>query len=92
MTNFIIEIKSIFGNIVNYLTNSWFYEYLSKLFKETKPSSKFNTSRSIIKKSKWKITNNERKTSESIGQSNRNSKISKWFKPQKDDTKIKKEK
>jgi hypothetical protein len=52
VSNFMIEMKVITGNIINYLTNTQFYSYLNQLFsnKEDIPSSdSSNKTRSMIK-------------------------------------------
>lgn len=79
INNFIIEIKNITWNIVDYLTNTKFYKYLSDSFsKDEIPSSE---NKSMIKENSWQTTKTQERTSENIGQNNRNSKISEWLKP-----------
>lgn len=76
INNFLIEVKIISGNIINYLSNTNFYLYLSKLFSsdEVTNGSKPENSSRIYKEN----SSNERK----IGQSEGNSKISEWLKPE----------
>jgi len=85
INNLLIELKIITGNIINYLSNTNFYLYLSKLFssKEEKEEKEevTSTGRSQSEKSSRiykESSSNERK----IGQSDVNSKISEWLKPE----------
>jgi hypothetical protein len=84
MNNFIIEIRLIIAKTVDYLTNTHFYIFLSKLFLDpsSENQSKPNKSGSMISEISRETPNDQRKTSESIRQSNRNSKISEWLKPE----------
>jgi hypothetical protein len=84
ITHFFKEIKIISWNIINYLSSSHFYQFLNKLFSlNDDPSSKTNGKiESMIRESNEQTTRNETKTSESIGQNNRNTTISEWLKPE----------
>jgi len=48
VSNFIIEMKIIIGNIVNYLTNTHFYNYLTELFYNKPSNETTNKNGSII--------------------------------------------
>lgn len=82
INNLLIEFKIIINNTVDYLTNTHFYMFLSKLFSNpsSEIESKSNKTGSMMEEISRKTTNGERKTSESIRQSDRNSKISEWLK------------
>lgn len=72
ISNFFKEIKFIFSNTIDYLTNTHFYKYLTKLFStkeiiENKPSKSPRTNQ----ENSW----NE----ENITKSERNSKVSEWL-------------
>ena len=84
INNLLIEFKIIINNTVDYLTNTHFYMFLSKLFSNpsSEIESKSNKTGSMMEEISRKTTNGERKTSESIRQSDRNSKISEWLKPE----------
>lgn len=82
------EIRFITWNIVDYLSNTHFYQYLNKLFSlndDDDPSSEVykDTGKieSMIRESNEQTTRNETKTSENIRPSDRYSKISEWLKP-----------
>jgi hypothetical protein len=79
INNFLIELKIITGNIINYLSNTNFYLYLTKLFSSeeefsSRGRSKSENSYGIYKES----SSNESK----VGQGEGNSKISEWLKPE----------
>jgi hypothetical protein len=80
MNDFIIEIRIIIAKTVDYLTNTHFYIFLSKLFLDpsSENQSKPNKTGSMIRENSFETNTNETK----IGQSNRNSKISEWLKPE----------
>lgn len=84
ITNFINEIKMVTSNITDYLSNTHFYTYLSKLFNKNEviePSSEStNKSRSMIESNKTETTGSTENSSKSEG----NSRISEWLKPQKE--------
>lgn len=82
ISNFLTEVKFILGNTVDYLTNTHFYKYLTNIF-SNKP--KITTSKetdtneiSVLRTDKTNATGN----SNEIRESNRNSKISEWLKPE----------
>jgi hypothetical protein len=84
MNNLLIEFKIIISNTVDYLTNTHFYMFLSKLFSNpsSEIESKSNKTGSMMEEISRKTTNGERKSSESIRHGDRNSKISEWLKPE----------
>lgn len=85
INNFFIETKLIFGKIIEYLSNTHFYNSLNKLFGNEidKPSSKSrDENKSMIKEISWQTDRDQERTSENIRQNNRNSKISEWLKPE----------
>jgi len=92
LSNFFKEIKFIVGNIIEYFTNTSFYQYLNKLFSndiihENNPSNE----KSIFRESSWDATKEKSGISEDNKQINRNSKINEWLnskeenKPEKED-------
>jgi hypothetical protein len=69
------EIRFIIGNIIDYLTNTHFYNYLTELFSNKEDNSsneKTNQSGSLTKENRRQTIGSE----ESIGKSEGNSKIS----------------
>jgi hypothetical protein len=85
ISNLIMEIRIITGNIADYLTNTHFYQYLSKLFSNNEiPSSKTSDkSWSVIREIENKTSKEKIWNDTHIEQSDRNSKISEWLKPNK---------
>jgi hypothetical protein len=80
INNLLIEIRTIFTNIIDYLSNTKFYNYLNKLFSNNEietPSSK-NSMISINETISREATRNEDNFRKSEG----NSKISEWLKPE----------
>ena len=84
MNNLFMEFRRIISNTVNYLTNTHFYMFLSKLFSTSTDEieSKSDKTGSLTSGTSWEATNHERKTSESNRKIDRNSKISEWLKPE----------
>ena len=78
LSNFIIEMKIIIGNIVNYLTNTQFYNYLTELFSNKPSNETTNKNGSIVSENKRQTIGSE----QSITKSETNSKISDWLKPE----------
>ena len=84
LTNFITEIRIITSSIVEYLSNTDFYNYLNKLFnknnviEEVPSSEKTDKSRPLITEISSETIRNE----SSIRQNSGNSKISEWLKPE----------
>lgn len=77
LSNFLLTTRNILSDIIEYLSNTQFSQYLNKLFsKEEIPST--NQDRSIIHESNKEKTRNHTK----IGQNDRNPKISEWIKPE----------
>jgi len=78
LKNFIMEIREITYSVIDYLSNTKFYNYLNKLFnknnviEEVPSSEKTDKSRSLITEISSETIRNE----SSIRQNNRNSKIS----------------
>jgi hypothetical protein len=75
INNFLIEFKIIISNTIDYLTNTKFYNYLSKLFLneiETPSNEKTNQNGSLIKENSRQTIRNEEEIRENKG----NSKIS----------------
>jgi hypothetical protein len=74
LSNFIIEMKIIIGNIVNYLTNTQFYNYLTELFynNKVKEDISSNETGSLTKENRRQTIGSE----QSIGKNEGNSKIS----------------
>jgi hypothetical protein len=69
----LIEIKSVTSNVVDYLSNTRFYNYLSNLFSSKEIiENKFPSSGSDVKTNSIETARNEK----GINQSERNSKIS----------------
>ena len=92
LSNFIKELKYITHNIIFYITQTQFYVYLSEIFKghnkdiEKTAEDQSSPSRESTNISR-KNTTDESWTKESqrgIKESNRDSKISEWLKPVKD--------
>jgi hypothetical protein len=88
INNFFKEIKLITWNVVDYLSNTHFYKYITNLFHGNKideikdSSSKTTENRSMIGENKYETKRNESKTSEIIRENNSHTKISEWLKPQ----------
>lgn len=81
--NFLIELKVITGNIINYLSNTNFYLFLEKLFSQKEEVT--NSRGPLQEKSAGmgrENSTNEGKTSENIERSKGNSRISDWIKPE----------
>jgi hypothetical protein len=71
INNLLNEFKIIFGNTINYLSNTKFYDFLNKLFSNNETESE-TPSRSIEKTMSGEYSENESKIRENKG----NSKIS----------------
>lgn len=82
ISNLFNELRFITGNIVDYLSKTNFYVYLNKLFsnKEEPSSESTNKSRSVIESNKTETIRSKENSTESEG----NSRISEWLKPQKE--------
>jgi len=70
LVSFYTELTSIVGNVINYLTNTHFYETLAGLFS--------NKVEKVENPSKFQFNLNERTSNETNGVS-KNSKINDWF-------------
>ena len=79
LTHFFKEMKIITWNVVDYLTNTHFYQYLSKLLSSEEETSNKSTNKngSIISRNSEETIRSE----ENIRKSETNSKISDWLKP-----------
>jgi hypothetical protein len=72
INNFLSEFQIIFGNTINYLSNTKFYNYLTKLFSNNEINEIETPSSPIEKTMNSKYSSNESK----IGENKGNSKIS----------------
>ena len=70
LVSFYTELTSIVGNVINYLTNTHFYDTLAGLFE--------NKVEKVENPSKFQFNLNERTSNETNGVS-KNSKINDWF-------------
>lgn len=77
ISNFLREIRVIISSIAEYLSNTHFYSFITGLFYSKNVT---NPEQSMIKENSWQTTKTQERTSENIGQNNRNSKISEWLK------------
>jgi hypothetical protein len=78
ISNFFKEIKFIFSNTIDYLTNTHFYKYLTELFSTRNEASSKETNKngSMMESNIGKTSRNE----ENIKENNRRSKISEIIK------------
>jgi hypothetical protein len=78
LKNFITEIRDITYSVIDYLSNTQFYNYLNNLFNKEIPSSKkIDKSRPLIEENTTETIRNET----SIRRNQGNPKISDWLKP-----------